>query len=94
MIWETSNPGHDNLTVGYEKYTHVVTLGLEKIKKIGQSTGKKLFGFPIEYEDTETSLVQFNKETDRIDKIRYYLPEKRKSDKDPMFTIPFEIDYN
>ena len=44
-------------------------------------------------EDVVTKVVKYTKEVDRLDKIRYYLPEKRKSDKVPMFTLPFEIDF-
>ena len=31
VIAEAKNAGHDNLTIGYERYKHVVTLNLEKI---------------------------------------------------------------
>ena len=44
MIFES---GHDNITIGYEKYTRVITLNIQKIKHIGVSTGKQILGIPI-----------------------------------------------
>ena len=77
MMFETKNPGHENLTIGYKEYQKVVKINLEKIKHIGMSTGKEILGFPIELEDTETLTVTYNKESDHIDKVRFYLKEKR-----------------
>ena len=61
IVFSTSNAGYNNMTIGYEEYVNSVRVNLAKIKKIGVSSGKKVFGFPISNHDEEKNIVIYQK---------------------------------
>ena len=38
MVFETKEPGHNNITIGYEEYINKVAISLEKVRKVDVAT--------------------------------------------------------
>ena len=46
-------------TIGYEEYSQIAKVNLEKIKKIGVASKMQILGIPVQYKDEQINTIKW-----------------------------------